>query len=177
MNILSLIIHKFANKLTHYSDFMEIKRIKESLGYIAKSSTFKLPDVCPCPEKIFIYENSSVYEHSSFIISHVGESGKFIMKRNSGAAQGLTVITNIHHRTVGEFVESNESMEKDSNKDIVVEEDVQIGANVTLLAGVKIGRGSSVAAGSVCGQRSTIFYCLWESGSSGRVLIYSIGDY
>lgn len=35
------------------------------------------------------------------------------------------------------------------NKDVVVEEDVWMGVNVTLLSGVNVGRGSIVAAGAV----------------------------
>lgn len=35
------------------------------------------------------------------------------------------------------------------DKDVVVEEDVWLGVNVTLLSGVTVGRGAIVAAGSV----------------------------
>ena len=38
---------------------------------------------------------------------------------------------------------------KDCDKDIIIEQDVWIGANVTILKGVRIGRGAVVAAGSV----------------------------
>lgn len=38
---------------------------------------------------------------------------------------------------------------KGYDKDVIVEEDVWIGCNVTLLSGVIIGRGSTVAAGAV----------------------------
>ncbi len=38
---------------------------------------------------------------------------------------------------------------KGLDKDVVVEEDVWIGCNVTLLSGVTVGRGSVIAAGAV----------------------------
>lgn len=84
---------------------------------------------------------------SATIISH---GGKLIMKRGSGAAEGLLVITNNHKRIVGKWIRDVfDSEEFDFEKDIVVEEDVWIGSNVTLLGGCTIGRGSHVGTGSV----------------------------
>lgn len=81
---------------------------------------------------------------------------KFIMKKYSGAAIGLTVITGNHMSPVGiwrKFVTDKIKNELDVNnnfdKDIIVENDVWLGANVTLLAGAHIGRGTIVGAGSV----------------------------
>ena len=81
---------------------------------------------------------------------------KFIMKKYSGAAIGLTVITGNHLSPLGiwrKFVteEMKEQLDENHNldKDIIVGEDVWIGANVTLLAGTDIGRGAIIGAGSV----------------------------
>jgi len=73
------------------------------------------------------------------------------MKRSSGASVGLMVITGIHGRVPGIMHHglSRAHCETDKELDIVVEEDVWIGANVTLLPGVKVGRGATVAAGAV----------------------------
>jgi acetyltransferase-like isoleucine patch superfamily enzyme len=71
------------------------------------------------------------------------------MKKNSGAAQGLTVVTGNHTSKVGVFFKDNTFI-GDIEKDIVVEEDVWLAANVTLLAGVVVGRGATVGAGSIC---------------------------
>ena len=144
-------IHKFAYRLERYSDYYTLENLRSRLGHYDKSAIFKLPDVCACPEKIYMYENTNIYEHAKFIISQKGEKGKFIMKKNSGSAEGLTVITGNHHR--GEGVLFKELMSKraaDEDKDIIVEEDVWIGANVTLLAGVRVGRGATLGAGAVC---------------------------
>lgn len=151
MNKLSLLVHRFAYRFKRYSDYYTLVDLRSRLGYYDKSALFKLPDVCACPEKIFLYENTNIYEHAKFIISPKGEKGKFIMMKNSGSAEGLTVITGNHHREAGRlFKELMYSRAADEDKDIIVEEDVWIGANVTLLAGVKVGRGATIAAGAVC---------------------------
>ena len=73
------------------------------------------------------------------------------MKPNSGAAYGLTVVTGNHAMIVGRLYRTITEDEKPEgyDEDVVVEEDVWIGCNVTLLSGVNIGRGSIVAAGAV----------------------------
>lgn len=76
----------------------------------------------------------------------MGDS-KFIMKRESGAAEGLVVITSNHKQKVGTFRETNN--DDNTYRDIIVEEDVWLGINVTLLAGAHIGRGAICGAGCV----------------------------
>jgi len=74
------------------------------------------------------------------------------MKKNSGAAEGLTVVTGNHQSFPGVWFRfiTDEMKDKKMDKDVVVEEDVWIGAGVTLLAGTIVGRGAEVGAGSVC---------------------------
>ena len=48
---------------------------------------------------------------------------------------------------VTDITEANKP--KGDDQDVVVEEDVWIGSNVTLLAGVTIGRDSTIAVGAV----------------------------
>lgn len=72
------------------------------------------------------------------------------MKKFSGAAPGLTVITGNHTPIVGiPYYSIPLVRTRDIEKDVVVEEDVWIGANVTLLSGVTVGRGAIVGACSV----------------------------
>lgn len=73
------------------------------------------------------------------------------MKDNCSIAEGLTVHTGNHARIIGTFVSDiqEENKPKGYDKDVIVENDVWIGCNVTLLSGVKIGRGTTVAAGAV----------------------------
>lgn len=81
---------------------------------------------------------------------------KFIMKRNSGAAFGLSVITGNHMTMIGKFRNSitdddKNQMDPDGNydRDVIVEEDVWLGCNVTLLSGAHIGRGATIGASGV----------------------------
>lgn len=120
--------------------------IKSHLGYCGKNVFIGFPAACLKPEHIYMYDNTNIYEYFTFI-SH---TGKLIMKENSGAAQGLTVITGNHHRTIGKTLKESITVRQgDKEKDIIIEEDVWIGANVTLLDGCHIGRGAILGAGSV----------------------------
>ena len=58
---------------------------------------------------------------------------------------------------VTDITEANKP--KGYDKDVIVEEDVWIGCNVTLLSGVTIGRGTTVAAGAVV-AKSMPPYCV-----------------
>ena len=119
------------------------------LGMLGSNSYLVNPKVCTHPEKIFMYENTSILGGASFIISEK-PGGNFIMKKQSGASQNLTVITGLHGYMVGQWSrDAVRSREYDVDKDVIVEEDVRIGANVTLLPGVTVGRGSIVGACSV----------------------------
>ena len=53
------------------------------------------------------------------------------------------------HKQVTNKIKEELDINKDEDRDIVVEEDVWIGARVTLLRGVTIGRGCIIGAGSV----------------------------
>ncbi|MBR2507313.1 MAG: galactoside O-acetyltransferase [Bacilli bacterium] len=81
---------------------------------------------------------------------------KVIFKKNSGAAFGFTAVTGNHMSIVGlnlkqidDKVKDKMDINKEMDKDIVVEEDVWIGNHVILLSGVRLGRGCEVGAGSV----------------------------
>ena len=79
------------------------------------------------------------------------------MKKNAGASRGLTVVTGNHMAIVGRWSKGITDDDKDKqpesywyDKDIIVNEDVRMGTNVTLLSGVNIGRGAFIGSGSVC---------------------------
>lgn len=81
---------------------------------------------------------------------------KFIMKKWSFTARELLVVDGNHMSIVGMPLIDVRDEDKDRldvnhefNKDIVVDEDVWIGARVTLCAGCHISRGAIVAAGAV----------------------------
>ena len=115
-------------------------------GYCADDCNIITPLFVDSPQNLFMYGNNGL-NHATII----NRNAKFIMKPNSGAAYGLTVVTGNHAMIVGRLYRTITEEEKPEgfDEDVVVEEDVWIGCNVTLLSGVNIGRGSIVAAGAV----------------------------
>jgi acetyltransferase-like isoleucine patch superfamily enzyme len=83
------------------------------------------------------------------------------MKPHSGAAEGLRVSTGNHAMILGRFYRSIKQSEKPKVKidDVIIESDVWIGRNVTILTGVHIGRGTTVGAGAVV-TKSLPPYCV-----------------
>ncbi|QEK13194.1 acyltransferase [Crassaminicella thermophila] len=61
------------------------------------------------------------------------------------------VILGGDHRTdiIGEFMIDVKEKNENTDKDVIIENDVWIGANVTILKGVRIGEGSIIGAASV----------------------------
>ena len=77
-------------------------------------------------------------------------------KKYSSAAFGCTIITGNHMSVPGKHHAMVYDSDKDEldvyheyDKDVVIGEDVWLGANSTILVGVTIGRGAIVGAGSV----------------------------
>lgn len=127
---------------------LEILYFTNKFGFFDKTAKLGLPRIIMKPNNIYMYENTNIWEGLTFL----SLTGKFILKKNSGAAQGLTVVTN-NHSMASELdhfrMEEMKSKKKDIDHDIIVEEDVWIGANVTLTCGVTIGRGSVIGAGAI----------------------------
>ena len=61
-----------------------------------------------------------------------------------------TIVTGNHRiDVVGKYIVDSHEKLPDNDKEVIIEDDIWIGANVTILMGVTIGRGSVVAAGAV----------------------------
>lgn len=88
-------------------------------------------------------------------------NAKFIIKEHCAIAEGLTVHTGNHPRVIGKFITdiTEYNKPKGYDKDVIIEEDVWIGCNVTILTGVIIGRGVTVAANAVV-NKSIPPYCI-----------------
>lgn len=114
------------------------------LGHFGEKASLGIPADLKNPENIYLYDNARIGRRST--IMTMGNS-KFIMGKYSGAAEGLTVITSNHKQRIGSV--RTGSNDDNTYKDIIVEEDVWIGINVTLLSGAHIGRGAIIGACSV----------------------------
>lgn len=116
------------------------------------------------PKYLYMEEKTSI--PAGAVIMN-GAKGKFIMKKWSFSSVDLLVICGNHMPVIGmPLIEVTDAIKRkldvnnEYSKDVIVEEDVWIGARVTLLQGVRIGRGSIIAAGCVV-TRSVPAYSVW----------------
>lgn len=119
---------------------------KRAFGYIGEGVSLFPPITISNPRNVFLYGDNGL---SNAII--LATNARFIMKPHSGAAAGLKVSTGNHAMVLGRFYRTITEDEKPNglDKDVIVESDVWIGMNVTLLSGVRIGRGATLAANAV----------------------------
>lgn len=121
-----------------------VKPNPAKFGHFGKGAALGVPADLKNPKNIFLYEKARIAPRST--IMTMGSS-KFIMKRGGISSEGLTVITSKHVQKIGSFLSGGN--EDNVYKDIIVEEDVWMGINVTLLPGAHVGRGAIIGACSV----------------------------
>lgn len=122
--------------------------IKKKLGACGKECSIfsKLSK----PQNIFLGDYTLIQPNCTFII----HTGKFIIKKWSSLSCNCTIVTGNHTPTVGINQRLLGRLHfNDKEKDIIVEEDCWIGANVTLLSGAHIGRGTVVGACSLVNKK------------------------
>ena len=118
---------------------------RKEMGYCAETAVVIDPISFKNPKNVFMYDDTGIKR--AIVMT---PEARFIMKKHSGAAEGLVVLTGNHDRILGRFYRSIKQEEKVSkDKDVVIEEDCWMGVNVTLLPGVTLRRGTTVAAGAV----------------------------
>jgi len=120
---------------------------RSSFGHIDKTAKITYPLMVRGGKNVELYEHTILSPGAEILAGRA----KFIMKKYSGAAENLTVITGTHLNKVGWwYLNITNDMKPDKlDRDIIVEEDVWMGMNVTLLQGVHLGRGSIVGSGAV----------------------------
>lgn len=166
MNIIKRFKHALGIWIYYY-----ITPNPKKLGYFGKNASLGIPADLKKPENIYLYDHARIGRRST--IMTMGNS-RFIMKRESGAAEGLTVITSNHKQQIGQFRTGGN--DDNSYRDIIVEEDVWIGINVTLLSGAHIGRGAIIGAGTVVRKNVPPYAVV--VGNPGRIIKFkwSIDD-
>lgn len=119
---------------------------------IHKTANIGRSAVVHVPRNLYMAERTNINKDAVIMNVHA----KFIMKRLSGAAIGLTVVTGNHmsipgmpFKDVTDEIKLNADAWDELDKDVVVDEDVWIGSHVTLLPGTHVGRGAILGAGSV----------------------------
>lgn len=125
--------------------YFGLKRSK--LGYCANSVIITPPIHIDNPKNVFLYDKCNLASNTWISATNA----KFICKGNCAIAEGLTVHTGNHAYLVGKYITDIDESNKPNgyDADVIIENDVWIGCNVTLLSGVTIGRGAIIAAGAV----------------------------
>jgi acetyltransferase-like isoleucine patch superfamily enzyme len=119
---------------------------------VDNGASLGLNDIVVNPKNLYMDEEATLKRDDVIMNARA----RLIIKRWSGAAEELMVITGNHMSIVGQSVKDVTNEVKDIkdthgeyDKDVVVDEDVWMGARVTLLQGVHIGRGAEIGTGTV----------------------------
>ncbi len=113
----------------------------------------------------YIARGAKIYNPDNLIMEeHTNINGGIIMntrakvtfKKYSGSAFGCVIITGNHmsipgkhHKMVTDQMKNEQDVFHECDRDVVIGEDVWLGANSTLLSGVTVGRGAIIGAGAV----------------------------
>lgn len=125
--------------------------IKYKLRQCGKNSIIENPCRIESPRSVIIEENVNIRFGFSIINAR---NENVIIKRNTTIAPNVTIVTNNHVPTIGiPIFLLTSSHINDKSTDIVIEEDVWIGTNVTILAGASLGRGAIVGANALVTKR------------------------
>ena len=119
---------------------------RKEMGFCDPSATVRRPVTISNPKNVYLYEDTKI--DNAVILT---KNARFILKKHSLTTNGLIVITGNHERRVGRFFSTITEAEKKKglDGDVIVEEDCWLGMGVTLLCGVVVRRGTTVAAGAV----------------------------
>ena len=147
------------------------------LGYFIKRSMGK------CGKNVKIMPSTSIFKGvenfyfsdnvriSRYAVIYSTDAKVFIGEK-VGIAPYLKIITGNHRfDKVGHFVfDGDYEKRPEDDKDVIIEGDSWFGINVTILAGVTIGRGTMIAAGAVVNKSCPPYSII--GGNPARILKY-----
>lgn len=145
------IVEKIMTHFDFYNDWRCIHSAyfpsRESFGSLQPNSRIDYPCHVESPSAVYMEANTRLRVGACIIN---GSNEKVIIKKYTAVGPNCTIIPNNHQSTVGvpHFLLGVAHI-NDKSKDIIIEEDVWVGANVTMVAGAHLGRGCIVAAGAV----------------------------
>lgn len=134
-----------SNKIQILSNAYHTMRLNKVLG--GGKRTIGQPNIVKGLNNIIMEEPVNIGPGATIYTT----GAKLIIKKHVISGPNLTIITGDHKYIVGRWLDSVTGEEKEDfyDQDVTIEEDVWIGANVTILKGVTIGRSSIIAAGSL----------------------------
>lgn len=144
-------IRKFKNKINTckrtISWLLRQANIRNYIGHIAPNTDLQVPYMIDNPTDVYLFENTKIRSNCKI---HNAKGSKVIIKKYTVVSSGCTFVTDGHISTVGipQFL-LGASHINDKRGDIIVDEDVWIGTNCTIMPGVHIGRGAVIGACSL----------------------------
>ncbi len=135
--------------------FLLWRRLKRRILYITMKPRFKA-----CGERLNFCPEDSEFTYETISLGddvHIGQKATF-MSTESEILIGcqimfgpkVTIIGGNHNTSmIGSFMYSVRDKQPGDDEPVIIDDDVWVGSNSTILKGVTIGRGSIVAAGSI----------------------------
>jgi acetyltransferase-like isoleucine patch superfamily enzyme len=110
--------------------------------------------------KHFIFDPQDFFSFSNIEVGNdvmvgrgavfVASESKIIIGNKVMFGPNVTIIGGNHNTSVvGQFMYDVRDKRPDDDQDVIIEDDVWVGSGATLLKGVRVGRGSIIAAGAV----------------------------
>ena len=159
----------FINGLRH----LFIKNMPRTNKFAEFHSTSRItpPTTIFGRSNIYISNNCSIDSDSVLYATNA----RIVIKQYFVSAKGLTIITGAHERRIGRFCASITESEKNHDigldQDVIINEDVWAGINVTIMQGVEIGRGCTIAASAVV-TKSTPPYSIYAGVPARFIKFY-----
>ncbi len=138
-------LKKILSSLFHLGDVY----VSDDFGSYGKNVFLPRNLVLSNSKNIFLGNNVQIGEHAILFATNA----QIVIKDYFVSADSLKIATGQHERRIGRFLGSITEVDKNHNlgldKQVIINEDVWAGFNVTILPGVEIGRGCTLAAGAV----------------------------
>lgn len=124
---------------------------RSDLGTAGKNAKIEFP-VFITKSKFVHMEENTLLRQRSMILNDDNEN--IYIKKYTAIAPGCKIVTNNHRSTVGiPHILLGASHINDKSRDIIINEDVWVGVNVTILSGAEIGRGCVIGACSMVNKQ------------------------
>lgn len=184
-NFLFLSIGFFLNKLHSFYVYAKVNNCISSFAAFGEGSSLAYPFLIIGTNRYETFDNpndaKNIYIGNGVrlgaYITMFATRAKIIIGDRSFTGPNVTIITGDHPFDIkGKYMADNKKYEIKAaegdiskyDKDVIIDEDVWIGCNVTILKGVHIGRGAIIAAGSIV-TRSIPAYCI-GGGNPAKVI-------
>lgn len=173
MKALAGIIYKISILISKYCRKIKVNILKTQLGKCGNKVSIGRNFSVVKPSHLYVDDNV-IIGHNCMVLSSIANvyiSSKVMIGPNVMFISGNHRI-DILNKFMIDVTEEDKLPQNDA--DIVIEEDVWIGAGAIILSGVRIGRGSVIAAGSVVSKNVECYSIV--GGVPARIIKYRFDD-